>query len=394
MINEELVYGLFIKVKGPDGEIIEDEHMIGYVGSKKEKEEEKKHLEDVSPMNGRNKNIYTVKLLGNSSYYSNTESLKEDKDSILSNFNIEEIKSDLDKYGYAEPIELGTMTVGDGPYYDGWGYIGFAKDKNTGKYYAEYWVENMSGPIEDSEYIEEIGEHDSVEDLILATYKAKWLEENLNESWLAVILKDKKGNKQFHQFESEEELRYFLDDNPELSIEKKERSIEEDVKETKLSDVRVGQSFKVLDDVYYCDVQYEDMFEDDEELLDRFLDAGFKLVGTDLYIQKDTELRYEMSQSVDVYKILMNDFTFDVGEWTDDSLNTSVEIIDKVDENIDKFKNELYNNTEDLSMAEEKKLEESIEELRKKYPNAKVLPFDKERGAFILSKEELDDWEY
>ncbi len=171
-------------------------------------------------------------------------------------------------------------------------------------------------------------------------------------------------------------------------------SIVEEVKEIKLSDVSVGQSFKVLDDVYYCDVQYEGMFEDDEELLDRFLDAGFKLVGTDLYIQKDTELKYEMSQSVDVYRILMNDFTFDVGEWTDDALNTSVEIIDKVDENIDRSKNELYNNTEDLNMTEEKKLEESIEELKKKYPNAKVLEYDCDKSAFIISKEELDNWEY
>jgi len=113
------------------------------------------------------------------------ESLMEaddEKDPRLLGWNIEEIKAELDKDGYSTPIELGTRTIGDGPYYDGDGFLGFCKDKDSGKYYAEYWVENENGPIEDPEPADDIGDHDSVEDLIIAAYKTGWLKESFTIS--------------------------------------------------------------------------------------------------------------------------------------------------------------------------------------------------------------------
>ena len=117
------------------------------------------------------------------------------------------------------------------------------------------------------------------------------------------------------------------DDEPkDESIE--ECTLKEEKSSVKLSDVKEGQTFKPLDDILYCDIEVEDMFEDDEDLIAEFTDNGFVLKGTELYIPKGTEIKYTASQSVDVYKIVNSDYDFDVGEWSDDALDVSVEILE------------------------------------------------------------------
>ena len=67
-LKEEAMYGLFVKVKNSDtNEIIEAKRQL-MVGTKKECEDEKKHLEEVSNGVGNHINIYTVEFLGNSNY--------------------------------------------------------------------------------------------------------------------------------------------------------------------------------------------------------------------------------------------------------------------------------------------------------------------------------------
>ena len=68
MLKEEALYGLFLEVKGPHGEIIKEKERIGELGSKEEKEAERKALQNQSPKNGNNYNIFTVEFFGNSSY--------------------------------------------------------------------------------------------------------------------------------------------------------------------------------------------------------------------------------------------------------------------------------------------------------------------------------------
>ena len=45
-------------------------------------------------------------------------------------------------------------------------------------------------------------------------------------SWIAAIIKDNNGEKGFYQFDSEEELRYFLSVHEDYELVKAERSIE------------------------------------------------------------------------------------------------------------------------------------------------------------------------
>ena len=80
---------------------------------------------------------------------------------------------------FIDSIELGTRTIGDGPYHDGDGVIYLLKDGD--KYYAEYAVEDENGPIEDPEYLEEVGEHDSIEELKASLKEHNWIEEELQE---------------------------------------------------------------------------------------------------------------------------------------------------------------------------------------------------------------------
>ena len=67
-LKEEAMYGLFVEVKNSDtDDIIEAKRKL-MVGTKKECEDEKKHLEEVSNGVGNHINNYTVEFLGNSSY--------------------------------------------------------------------------------------------------------------------------------------------------------------------------------------------------------------------------------------------------------------------------------------------------------------------------------------
>lgn len=107
-----------------------------------------------------------------------------------------------------------------------------------------------------------------------------------------------------------------------------EEETNESLKESKgltVRDVKPGQVFKPLKDLFYCDIKEEGMFEDDEELVKEFTDNGFKLEGTSLIIPAETIIKFAVSQSVDSYEI--GDYAFDVGEWSEEAENTPVEII-------------------------------------------------------------------
>ena len=64
ILKEEKVYGLFVVVKDPNtGKIVKDKEKLE-AGSKKEMEEKKKHLEEVSPEDSHhNRNFYSIKEL-------------------------------------------------------------------------------------------------------------------------------------------------------------------------------------------------------------------------------------------------------------------------------------------------------------------------------------------
>ena len=80
---------------------------------------------------------------------------------------------------YIDSISIGTRTIGDGPYHDGDGVIYILKDDD--KYYAEYAVENENGPIEDPQYLDDVGEHDSLEELKVALKEHNWIKEEITE---------------------------------------------------------------------------------------------------------------------------------------------------------------------------------------------------------------------
>ncbi len=97
------------------------------------------------------------------------------------------------------------------------------------------------------------------------------------------------------------------------------------IKSLVVKEVKPGQTFKPLEDLFYCDITEEGMFEDDEELVKEFTDNGFKLEGTSLIIPAETIIKFTVSQSVDSYEI--GDYSFDVGEWSEEAENTPVELI-------------------------------------------------------------------
>ena len=133
MLKEEALYGLFHEVRGPHGEIIKAKERIGELGSKEEKETERKHLQDVSPKEGNNYNVYTVSFFGNSSYYN-----PENPDKVVEDINknrIERFKDSVDKYGYDFFI------------YNPSGYIAYSIDitKDNDEYTASSFISTESG---------------------------------------------------------------------------------------------------------------------------------------------------------------------------------------------------------------------------------------------------------
>lgn len=100
--------------------------------------------------------------------------------------------------------------------------------------------------------------------------------------------------------------------------EEKEKTLKVDLNNHEFKE---GQKFKVNEDVFYADIEVEGSFEDDEELVYSFIDAGFELRGTELFIPKGSVLTFDIALSVDSYTL--NGFQFDVGEW---SLEEPVEI--------------------------------------------------------------------
>lgn len=80
-----------------------------------------------------------------------------------------------------------------------------------------------------------------------------------------------------------------------------------------IQDIKPGTKIKLNKDTFYADSEVEGMFEDDADLLDEFLNAGFILKGTELFIPAESILTFVMSQSIDVYDL--NGFRFEVSEW-------------------------------------------------------------------------------
>lgn len=83
-----------------------------------------------------------------------------------------------------------------------------------------------------------------------------------------------------------------------------------------IQDIKPGTKIKLNKDTFYADIEVEGMFEDDENLLDEFLDSGFILKGTELFIPAGSVLILVASQSVDLYEF--NGLQFEVSEWPED----------------------------------------------------------------------------
>lgn len=90
---------------------------------------------------------------------------------------------------------------------------------------------------------------------------------------------------------------------------------EESLKE-ELNEIKPGTKIKLNKDTFYADIEVEGMFEDDEDLIDKFLDAGFILKGTELVIPAGSVLIFVASLSVDLYEF--NGLQFEVSEWPDE----------------------------------------------------------------------------
>ena len=103
-----------------------------------------------------------------------------------------------------------------------------------------------------------------------------------------------------------------LEDKIKVS-DSKEESLKEELEEFK-----PGTKIKLNKDTFYADIEVEGMFEDgmyedDENLLDKFLNAGMILKGTELFIPAGSVLTFVVSLSVDVYDF--NGIDIEVSEW-------------------------------------------------------------------------------
>ena len=89
--------------------------------------------------------------------------------------------------------------------------------------------------------------------------------------------------------------------------------------EVSLFDIELedGARFKIHQDVFYCDIEQEGVFEDDPEFVNEFIEAGFILKGTELYIPAGSVLTFEGDAVETQYSL--NDFVFPVAEWADDA---------------------------------------------------------------------------
>jgi hypothetical protein len=85
---------------------------------------------------------------------------------------------------------VGIATGGDGPYYDGTLILDLRYE--NGIYFAETYIDCGDGPAEDPEFIDEVGEHGSLESLLQALEKDGWVKlitnnstSNLKEEYVA-----------------------------------------------------------------------------------------------------------------------------------------------------------------------------------------------------------------
>lgn len=93
--------------------------------------------------------------------------------------------------------------------------------------------------------------------------------------------------------------------------------------------IKSEATFKTLEDMIYCDIEYEGEFEDDPDLINDYIDGGFILKDNCLYIPKGTEVKFVVGQSIDDYVIVKTGFDFNVAEWYEDALDTPVENLTK-----------------------------------------------------------------
>lgn len=97
----------------------------------------------------------------------------------MDNKLVEVIKKEIIKRG-SYPFDVGIATGGDGPYYDGTLILDLRYE--NGIYFAETYIDCGDGPMEDPEFIDEVGEHDSLESLLQALEKDGWVKLPTNNS--------------------------------------------------------------------------------------------------------------------------------------------------------------------------------------------------------------------
>ena len=103
----------------------------------------------------------------------------------------------------------------------------------------------------------------------------------------------------------------------------------------------------------------------------------------------------ERTIHVGMLQSILDSFDNDTKDLIDQGVELTLEEPKDEDEKVlDLDIRENYNEVEESTMKDDKKLQESIEELKKKYPDAYVPEIDKETGLPILPDELFGDWEY
>ena len=99
---------------------------------------------------------------------------------VIDKAALEWLAKDLMRFGGSSPFDVGIATGGDGPYYDGNLILDLRYE--DGIYFAETYIDCGNGPQEDPEFLEEVGEHESLEDLLNALQEQGWVKLVLDES--------------------------------------------------------------------------------------------------------------------------------------------------------------------------------------------------------------------
>ena len=113
---------------------------------------------------------------------------------VIDKKTLDYVRNELAKDGYSF-FEVGIATGGSGPYYDG--NLILELRYEDGVYFADQYIDCGDGPKEDPDYLDEVGEHDTLEELLNALVETGWviLSDDISEAikMTRAELMDKEG---------------------------------------------------------------------------------------------------------------------------------------------------------------------------------------------------------